>query len=165
MTHKSGVIKNFKCLLITHRYTDRTKELYKMHLIIALSEWRKSMGFSRGKATLWRVVLFFFFFFFKTSVCCFHRSPSKATAPFLLRPCTHPRLPSGALALMRATPESVITSRQWKVICRFTARWTGSIPFLQFSTFHEWKAPSWLPLADPYPGNNFFFFFFFFFAH
>lgn len=35
-------------------------------------------GFPCGKATRRRVL------FFKTSICCFHRSPSKATAPFLL---------------------------------------------------------------------------------
>lgn len=97
-------------------------------------------GFPCGKETRRRVL------FFKTSICCFHRSPSKATAPFLLPTLLHPPTPSYTLLhrrppVMRATPESVITSRQWKVICRFTARWTGSIPLLQFSTFHEWKAP------------------------
>lgn len=113
----------------------RAEELYKMHLIIAPHWMREINGFP----------------FSETTASAFFSPPQNLNLLLPRAPlCGLPRLPfpvtpswthPPVAPVIRATPESVITSRQWKVICRFTARWTRrSIPLLQFPTFHEWKA-------------------------
>jgi len=121
----------------------RAEELYKMHLIIAPRWMREINGFPFSETTASA--------FFSSSkpqfVAAARYSPAYhcAAFPFTLSRVKGPFTPSWThppvVPVIRATPESVITSRQWKAICRFTARWTRrSIPLLQFPTFHEWKA-------------------------
>lgn len=112
----------------------RAEELYKMHLIIAPHWMREINGFPFSETTASA-----FFSSSKPQFVAAARTTVRPSPvyPFQLRP----REPIHRSPVIRATPESMITSRQWKVICRFTARWTRrSIPLLQFPTFHEWKA-------------------------
>jgi len=118
----------------------RVEELYKMHLIIAPRWMREINGFPFSEPTV-------LFLFFLTPQNLNLLLPLYFTAqpprpPHLLFPVTPSWIYPSAVPVMRATPEFVITSRQWKVICRFTARWTCSIPLPQFRTFYEWKASS-----------------------
>lgn len=114
------------------------------------------MGFPLAKRLRQPCRYFFLFFFWKPQFVT-------TLSPSLFQPfathCTFPRFivtprkpyPT-SVPVMRATPESMITSWQWKVICRFTARWTCSITLLQFSHFLRMKSFA-IPRACP-PQRN-----------
>lgn len=96
------------------------------------------MGFPLANRRRWRI-----FFFSPQNLNLllpryFISSPPRP--PRLPFPVTPSWIHPSAVSVMRATPEFMITSRQWKVICRFTARWTRSISLPQFRTFYKWKA-------------------------
>lgn len=119
----------------------RAEELYKMHLIIAPCWMKEINGFPFSEPTALANVSFFFPLL-KTSICCYRitslrHPPHPSRLPFPVTPSwTHP----SAVPVMRATPEFMITSRQWKVICQFTARWTPFDTAIAISHFLRVKS-------------------------